>query len=971
MKRTARTPLALLATLGLALAGQVVLPTVAQGAPLLSMAGLTTLDTPGLYDLGTADRPNVVVTTSGVALTGTAPGLALSLNDNVTLTLLDAHITGPASGGNFSPLSFSYCITSCGLVLVGANTARAFTAAAALKVPAGSSLVIEGPGSLNAFGSTDGAGIGGDTASGGDSGAITIRHATVVAFGGTSDNGGPAGIGGGAGSSSGPINIINSSVNAGGGGGASAAGYAGGGAGIGGGGSLGGGGAGNNITITASAVMAIGGGGVLFAGGGAGIGGGGNGGSSTYVVGGILSDLTIDATSVVRAQGGNGDGSSTFPYSGGGGAGIGGGGAGIGGGPATGAGEATNLTVGATLASGSRGGQGSPASNFFGKAGDGALCGTGGRTDGIDGSEVALSGGGFCAEGSQTVDLASRPDPGYAGFPAGPGLTDPADAVAPVGGNASFTVVPHTWVHSFQWQESTDGGTTWNDVVNGGVYAGATSETLALTGVTLAMSGNRYRCGVEYLIAPDAESQAAELTVNRLPVAFTATQAGGTAGTVDSTGIELTFSEPVTGLTAGDITVTNGAGQVTTGVLTEASGTGTNTVWLLEITNVAAQGQVTVAVADFGVRRVTTAAQSVAVHMAMPLSFTDPVGASVTIGGGTSFTVAPHAWATSFQWQTSDDGVTWGNLTDGGVYSGTNTDTLVFTGLTYMQTGLDYRCLVGDVNGVEHASGVAALWVRPIDVTLTAVQVGGTANLADSTGIVLTFSQPVSNLTFGDIRVSDDTGRVTTSVVTEASGTGTNTVWLLEVSSVAAQGVVRLAVSDFDIFTVTNSPLSVNVFKFVPVRFANQLVVLQQTKGGTATVSPNSAPIGAIVTLTATPADGYRFDGWQVSAAVNWVSGDANSRIASFTMPPGGVTVTPRFVLVEVNPPPPPVEPPVQPPPPGPTPPTPVPVTGDTQGGNTMGLLLLASLAGIYAIALRRKHQPGPPARPTPKHLAV
>ena len=46
---------------------------------------------------------------------------------------------------------------------------------------------------------------------------------------------------------------------------------------------------------------------------------------------------------------------------------------------------------------------------------------------------------------------------------------------------------------SYQWQESAD-GTTWNNITNGGIYSGATTADLTLTGVTAAMNGNQYRC---------------------------------------------------------------------------------------------------------------------------------------------------------------------------------------------------------------------------------------------------------------------------------------------------------------------------------------------------------------------------------------------------------------------------------------------------------------------------------------------
>jgi hypothetical protein len=83
--------------------------------------------------------------------------------------------------------------------------------------------------------------------------------------------------------------------------------------------------------------------------------------------------------------------------------------------------------------------------------------------------------------------------------------------------------------------------------------------------------------------------------------------ANGTSGTTTSTQIALTFSAAVTGLTAGDITVTNGTGSATKGALT-----GSGTAWSLAIT-VATQGNVSVSISKTGIE---SAAKTVAVYKA-------------------------------------------------------------------------------------------------------------------------------------------------------------------------------------------------------------------------------------------------------------------------------------------------------------------------------------------------------------------
>ena len=94
-------------------------------------------------------------------------------------------------------------------------------------------------------------------------------------------------------------------------------------------------------------------------------------------------------------------------------------------------------------------------------------------------------------------------------------------------------------------------------------------------------------------------------------ITFTATQAGGTSGTTNSTGIVLTFSETVTSLTADKITITGG-----TGTATKATLSGEDTIWTIGLSSVTTQGNVTVSIADFGDFHVTNNPQTVEVYKA-------------------------------------------------------------------------------------------------------------------------------------------------------------------------------------------------------------------------------------------------------------------------------------------------------------------------------------------------------------------
>jgi subtilisin-like proprotein convertase family protein len=82
----------------------------------------------------------------------------------------------------------------------------------------------------------------------------------------------------------------------------------------------------------------------------------------------------------------------------------------------------------------------------------------------------------------------------------------------------SFSVTVTGTTPTYQWQVSIDNGNTFNNVANGGVYAGATTATLTITAPPVSMTGYLYRVVVTGT-APCGPVVSAQrlLTVNPLP----------------------------------------------------------------------------------------------------------------------------------------------------------------------------------------------------------------------------------------------------------------------------------------------------------------------------------------------------------------------------------------------------------------------------------------------------------------------
>jgi hypothetical protein len=102
------------------------------------------------------------------------------------------------------------------------------------------------------------------------------------------------------------------------------------------------------------------------------------------------------------------------------------------------------------------------------------------------------------------------------------GLGTMADRQVCVGGTTSFSVSPGGGPLTYVWSESRDNGLTWAVVTNGGVYSGATTNTLTLTGVTrtapVDMNNFLYRCAVTAAPCGSQTTNNARLTVFGLPV---------------------------------------------------------------------------------------------------------------------------------------------------------------------------------------------------------------------------------------------------------------------------------------------------------------------------------------------------------------------------------------------------------------------------------------------------------------------
>jgi hypothetical protein len=148
--------------------------------------------------------------------------------------------------------------------------------------------------------------------------------------------------------------------------------------------------------------------------------------------------------------------------------------------------------------------------------------------------------------------------------------------------NTSFSASSSGTGVTNQWQVSTDNGTSWTNVSNGGVYSGATTTTLNITGATAAMNGYCYRMVASGTCTPAANSNSACLTV-----IVPATVTNHPANASICSGGTITFTAAGTNTTVYKWQESTDGGATWTTLTNTAPYSGVNTA-TLTITNVPA-----------------------------------------------------------------------------------------------------------------------------------------------------------------------------------------------------------------------------------------------------------------------------------------------------------------------------------------------------------------------------------------------
>jgi hypothetical protein len=324
----------------------------------------------------------------------------------------------------------------------------------------------------------------------------------------------------------------------------------------------------------------------------------------------------------------------------------------------------------------------------------------------------------------------------------------PAASTVCEGSNASFSVLATgSGALSYQWQVSTNGGSTWSSISNGAGYSGATTAALQISNVPAALNANRYRCVVSD--GSSGTSSSALLTVNAAPTVQP-----------DNIAVQVCISGSAT-VTAATYAGINYQWQVNTGSgFTNVVNTGVYTgatTSMLRITGVPAsmEGYLYRYIATNSTTGCTATSGIDTLHV-LPYAtiLQQPLTTSVCPGADASFTVAATG-ASSIKWQVSTNGSTWTDVPDNATYSGSTDVTLNISGVAANMNNYRYRVVLYNALSCPVSSNIVFLMVRPVTV-ITAQPVSTTVCATNTatfrvtaTGSSLTYQWQSDNGTNG------------------------------------------------------------------------------------------------------------------------------------------------------------------------------------------------------------------------------
>jgi hypothetical protein len=396
--------------------------------------------------------------------------------------------------------------------------------------------------------------------------------------------------------------------------------------------------------------------------------------------------------------------------------------------------------------------------------------------------------------------------------------TQPINTSGCPGGDATFSIVSAGTNLTYQWQVSTDGGVTFNDILN------ATNTTLTVSGITPSMTNYQYQVVINSTTCPGlVVSNVALLTVSNnaiittQPSAASACEGSAINYSVIASGTGLVYQWQVS--TDGGISFTDiPTATSSTYSIPSISATQNGNLYQVIISSSCSSAGVTsspVALQVLQNAAITT----------QPNSQTSCANSNVTfVGGGTGNNV-------TYQWQVSTDGGT--TYTD---INGETNSSLTLPNITTSLNNNKYRLVVTSVGCNAATSNAATLLVS------TPASIGTQpSNASGCVGSDLTISVTASGTTIAyQWQVSTDGGTTFNNI----SGATTATLSLSSVSPTLNNNQYRVIITEANCGSITSAISTIAVYAIPLVSISatpSNIVYPGETVTLTAVANPSSS----------------------------------------------------------------------------------------------------------------------------------
>ncbi len=385
--------------------------------------------------------------------------------------------------------------------------------------------------------------------------------------------------------------------------------------------------------------------------------------------------------------------------------------------------------------------------------------------------------------------------------------TQPSNSVSLENSNASFTVAASGSGLTYQWQESTDNGVTWNNII------GATSATYTALSVSNSMNGYNYKCIVSGA-APctSVTSNVVSLTISTTaiatqPVSTTICSNGTATFTIATSGTPPTYQWQVStnnGTLWSDI-----VGETTTTLTVSGLTAATSQRYRCVLSGLINSDAAILTVND--IVAITTQPSDVTV---------------CSNAANATFTTAATGTGLTYQWQQrANSSGTWANVGTG--TTGGTTATLTIATLTPGLDGYQYQCIVtGTAPCVSPTPTTATLSVTGYTIVNSASN--NNNNICNGGSVTFTATPTASSPAITYSWICATAGSGATTAVTGSSAIITPT---------------QLGTYTYTL-TATDGSCSFTSTQTITV---NTLPVIT-----TATANPNVACVGSTINLAAT-----------------------------------------------------------------------------------------------------------------------